>query len=1226
MIESLPDWENPGVVGRNKEPAHATFIPYQDADAALTAEPAESTRYLLLSGTWRFRLCRCPAETPPDFADPGYDDSDWIDIRVPGDWQIQGHGTPIYTNVREPFEPAEPPHVPHDRNETGLYRLRFTLPTDWEGRRIFVTFEGAKSFLRVWLGGREVGLSKDSMTSAEFELTPYLSPGENVLACQVIRWSDASYLEDQDFWRLSGLFRDVYLTARPDPYLRDVTVTTTFDPDYRDAVLRVEARVRGVSGLPVRVRATLYDALFQAVGEPLVSPSTVSDDSGDVAIDLEQALTAPRRWSAEDPYLYTLVIELLGPDGAVLEATRQRVGVRQVELRDGQLLVNGRPILLRGVNRHEHDPAVGRYVSTDLMLTDILLLKRHHINAVRTSHYPNDPRWYDLCDEYGIYLYDEANIESHAVWDRLTKDPDWEPAFLDRVQRMVERDKNHPSVIVWSLGNESGFGPNHVACSEWIRAHEPTRLIHYHPAGDDPAVDILGPMYPSVQQIIDLARTPGETRPVIMCEYAHSMGNSTGNLKEYWDAIYTHRRLQGGFIWDWIDQGLLRSSEIAIDRSGQGHNAVVCGVVVDTERGPALANGYATFPASERLDITTGALTIECWVQPEASARHNPFVAKGDGQFGLEQRGERIEFRLHAGGPVVASAAAPVEWHGRWHHLAGVWDGAVARLYLDGAEVAACPLRGALDHAPCPISIGRNIQANTCLAGRIAEVRIYDRALTVGELAGPTAEPGCLAWIGFAERRPGPTWYAYGGDFGESPTDGNFCLNGLIGPDRKPHPALYEYKHILQPVRVEPVDLRAGKLAIHNRYDFSDLSGLELTWSVTADDRVLATGELPRMQTPAGGREAITVPLPAPDLRPGETAWLTLRFTLAEDTPWAPAGYEVGFAQFALPWRAPLAPPVDLARTAPLGVEEAEDRLTVRGEAFEIVWSRATGRLVSWTAKGRELLCDGPQLSLWHAPTDNDRLKGLEREWREAGLDRLVHRLHALQVERADDRVVRVVARTVASAAGVLAAFENVYHYTILATGDLLIEHHFRPHRYGGTLPRIGLELTVPMAFSRLTWYGLGPHETYPDRRTGAWVAVHEGHVDGQYVGYIFPQEHGNKCDVRWAALTASDGTGLAAFGQPLMAFAVHPFSHRDLAEATHTYALARSDRLTVNLDHRVIGLGNGSCGPGILPAYLLRAEPASYRLRLRACSAAEPPSLLARQTLPPAATAGPGR
>ncbi len=562
-MAEIYDWENPEMVGQNEEPAHCTLLPYPDAPSATRGERDASPFHLSLNGQWKFHWVGRPADRPVDFHRPDYDDSGWVKITVPSNWEMHGFGTPIYTNIIYPFAPVDPdpPHIPHDSNPVGSYRTEFTVPDDWQDRQVFVHFDGVKSCFYLWVNGQKVGFSKDSMTPAEFNITPYLQAGGNVLAAEVYRYCDGSYLEDQDCWRLSGIYRDVYLFSTPSVHIRDFFVRCEFDEQYRDALLKVTAKVHNYGAKSAGAHAVegiLLDAEGKAVAcEPPMKISVKKVDAGtDSEVEIEARVPSPRKWSAEAPYLYQVLLTLRDERGKVVEVEQCRFGFRTVKIERGQLLVNGVPVLIKGVDRHEHDPDHGQAVPYSRMVQDIELLKQTNINAVRTSHYPDDPKWYDLCDRYGIYLVDECNLESHGVLDRVpASDPKWTAACVDRMTNMVERDKNRTSVIIWSLGNEAGFGDNFRHMAARARNLDPTRPLHYEQAREDPVTDIVCPMYPSIEQLIEYASRE-RSRPLIMCEYLFAGGNSVGSLQDYWDVIESHKHLQGGFIWDWQDKAL----------------------------------------------------------------------------------------------------------------------------------------------------------------------------------------------------------------------------------------------------------------------------------------------------------------------------------------------------------------------------------------------------------------------------------------------------------------------------------------------------------------------------------------------------------------------------------------------------------------------------------------------------------------------------------------------
>jgi beta-galactosidase/beta-glucuronidase len=1024
-----PDWNNPDVIERNKAAGHVALSAFEDEATALAEAPSPFVRSL--DGRWRFHYAAHPSVAPAGFFREAFDRSDWDEIPVPSNWECEGYGTPIYINWGYPFpqdgEPRRPhqemqdeplPAIPDDDNPTGSYRRTFELPDAWRDRRVFLVFEGVDSAFHLWVNGEPVGYSQGSRLPAEFDITPHVRAGQNTVAVRVYRWSDGSYLEDQDFWRLSGIYRSVRLVALPLVHLWDYAVRTTFDGDYRDANLDITAHLR-TTGATDRADYTLEATLYDPDGHPI---QNLTSDTQDAPRHLTTTVSQPSPWSAESPTLYTLLLTLRDPEGRTVQVERCAVGFRQVEVKDGQLCLNGVPLELRGVNRHEHEPDTGHTVTREMMIEDIRLMKAANVNAVRTCHYPDDPRWYDLCDRYGLYLIDEANIESHGSQGKLTNDPAWAPAFMARGTRLVARDKNHPSVIIWSLGNESGYGPNHDAIAQWIHQHDPTRLVHYEGAtgwgnpytGPEtaPNFDLVSVMYPSQARLTELAETPEETRPLIMCEYAHAMGNSPGALPEYWEQIRRYPRLAGGFVWDWVDQGVRKTTEA------------------------------------------------------------------------------------------------------------------------------------------------------------------------------------------------GESFFAYGGDFGDDPNHGNFCINGLIWPHRVPQPAVAELKKVQEPVAVEAVDLGAGTLRVTNRQHVSDLSGLAIAWAVEADGETLQAGTLPPLRTPPGESETLAVPFSMPSVAPGTEAWLHLRFSLAEATPLLPEGHEVAWAQIRLPTPEAAEPSgATEAAMPPLALEESDGEIVLRNADVDLAFDRATGRITRWRHRGRDVLRQGPALTLWRAPTDNDARNMAER-WRAAGLDRLEERLTHITAVEETPGSVRVQVDTLVNDG----AFTAHYDYEVHGNGDLVLTTEVQVQGEVPPLPRVGLTLTLPGDRANLAWYGRGPHENYSDRKLGAAVGVYRSTVDDEYVPYVMPQSHGNKTDVRWVELTDEAGAGLRATavagredgGTPVIEVTALRYTEHDLAEAQHTHELQPRDAVVLHLDLAQSGLGSASCGPGVLPQYQLTAREYRYTLRLR--------------------------
>lgn len=1214
---ALRDWENPQMLQQNREPAHATLMPFPDVESALRSARADSPYCLSLNGPWKFHYVAKAAEAPADFFKPEVDVAPWADIDVPGNWQMQGFDQHYYMNLYNMSLPAEPPFTNPEFNPVGSYRRTFVLPESWSAlgadRQVFLHFEGVQSAFYVWINGRQVGFSKGSMMSHEFNITAHLQPGENTVAVQVYRWCDGSYLEDQDMWRMSGIHRDVFLFATPAVHIRDFRITTAFDDALHNATLKVAADVRqygaaAIDGLQAAVR--LYDAAGNEVLPRALPRLAMATPGGEVRVELERPVMSPRKWSPETPYLYTAVILLTLPGDVVVEAVAAKTGFRQVEMKDSKLHVNGVPVIIGGVNRHEMHPERGKAVTVDDMRQDILLMKRHNINAVRTSHYCNDPKWYDLCDEYGLYILDEADLESHFYWDRFTKDPLWQPAFLDRAERMVARDKNRPCVIIWSLGNESGYGPNHDAMADWIRQYDPTRPVHYHPADDGPATDIIAPMYPSVDELVRLVSIPDETRPIIMCEYAHSMGNSTGNLKEYWETIETHDRLQGGFIWDWADQSFRAKSVLATpDRIRQNREAFVVAKIIDARRGKAIADGYAALPPSPDLDIT-GTLTLEVWVKPQDAGCQNPFITKGT-QYLLAQRDARtLEFTIWDNGkPVTLAARTPARWLNEWHHVAATYNGKYMQLFIDGMSAAGIGHTGTLDHSSCAVFIGRNpfegiMLRGVTLRGAISMARIYNKSLSPQDVRKAMDEKAppkpviALQFDKFEERSV--EWFAAGGDYGEMPTDGIFCCNGLVAADRRIHPALNEYKKILEPLRVRLADAAQGQVKIENRYKFQTLEHLDIHWALTADAAVVQEGMLSKRTTAPGAKELVAVPYAMPEPQPGVEYRLELRFLLSADTLWAPRGHEVAWAQLELPGLPAAAVETPPALPAIAIADEAGPILVIQNDNVRVTFNKETGRMTSWKWQGADLLETGPVLNVWRAPTDNDSLDGAAERWRRAGLHAIRHSVVSIDARQIEDGAVEVAVTMASKAAKGAASFDTAFTYTVRGDGSIALDVAVTPGAAVAELPRVGLQMRLASACNRLAWYGRGPHETYPDRKLSGRLGIHEEAVSPANLPYVMPQEYGNKTDVRWARITREDGKGFTVSSPVPVNISAQPYSTRALEEARLTFTLLPDSHTTFNIDFAVNGLGNGSCGPTVLPAYRLAAQPYSHRLLFR--------------------------
>jgi beta-galactosidase len=1008
---TVNDWENPKMFGQNKEPAHCTLIPYEDHKQALRDKPERSPFYLSLNGTWKFHWTRQPADRPGDFFKPEVDVIWWDDIPVPSNWEMHGYGIPIYINAGYPF-PANPPYIPHDYNPVGSYRRDFDVPLTWKDRQVFIHFAGVQSAFYLWINGKKVGYSQGSMTPAEFNITPYIKTGNNIVAVEVYRWSDGSYLEDQDMWRFSGIYRDVFLFSTPSIHIRDFWVQCHLDLQYQDAELIVTPIIHNYShqsSETCKLEVTLYDRDGRTITvKPLLKQEidSLASKTGKT-FSLTGQVSNPHKWTAETPYLYTVVLTLRDQQNRILEVEHCWFGFREVEIKGGQLQVNGVPITIKGVNRHEHDPDFGRAVPFTRMLQDIKILKQNNINAVRTSHYPDHPLWLDLCDRFGIYLIDEANIESHGMGYKpertLGNNPEWKEAHLDRAIRMVERDKNHPAVIIWSMGNEAGDGVNFEAISAWIHKRDSTRPVHYERALTRPHVDIVSPMYAPIERIVEYAQKP-QTRPLILCEYAHAMGNSVGNLKEYWDAIEKYKHLQGGFIWDFIDQGL-------------------------------------------RKKTTNGQ---EFW--------------------------------------------------------------------------------------------------------------------------------------------------AYGGDYGDIPNDGNFCCNGILQPDRTPNPSLYEVKKVYQYVKIKPLDLAAGKLQIVNSYDFINPDFLDISWELTQNGVSLQKGLLNRLSLEPEKEKVIAIPFKKPKLNPGSEYFLTINFSLARKAPWAEKGHVLAWEQFKLPFNVPVLPLVEVEKLPELQFKETDEKIIVTGKEFFLTVGKANGLIEAWEVNGEPLITAPLTPNFWRVPTDNDignKMPLRQGIWRNAGKERTSIKVFVKQMQ---PQVIRVIALSFLVVGN--SPLEN--SYTIYGNGDIIAECKVAPHKDLPDLPRLGMQTQLPGEYNMVTWFGRGPHENYWDRCTGSAVGLYSAPVEKQVHRYVRPQENGNKTDVRWLALTGKNGKGLLIVGMPLLYVSAWPYKMEDLERGKHIYEPVNNGIITLNLDYRQMGVGgDNSWGALPHPEYRLPPKEYSYRFRL---------------------------
>ncbi|HDS6407668.1 TPA: beta-galactosidase [Klebsiella oxytoca] len=1017
QILAREDWQNQTITHLNRLPAHPTFASWRDTDAARKNQPSAFRRRL--DGQWQFSWARSPFDVDARWLEDDLPDS--RSTPVPSNWQMQGYDAPIYTNVRYPID-TTPPRVPQE-NPTGCYSLTFRVDESWRADgQTQIIFDGVNSAFHLWCNGEWVGYSQDSRLPAAFDLSPYLQPGDNRICVMVMRWSAGTWLEDQDMWRMSGIFRSVWLLNKPTLHLCDVQLTPQLDALYRDAELLVNLSVAAPVALleELTVKVELWDDDCLVASHQQSPGSPIIDERGNYAerAAIRLPVERPALWSAETPDCYRAVVSLWRGDEPI-EAEAWDIGFRRVEIKNGLLLLNGKPLLIRGVNRHEHHHQRGQVVTEEDMVQDILLMKQNNFNAVRCSHYPNTPRWYELCNRYGLYVVDEANIETHGMvpMNRISDDPAWLPAFSARVSRMLQSNRNHPSIIIWSLGNESGGGGNHEAMYHWLKRNDPSRPVQYEGGGaDSTTTDIICPMYARVDRdqpiptvpkwgIKKWISLPGEQRPLILCEYAHAMGNSLGNFADYWQAFRDYPRLQGGFIWDWADQAISK-----------------------------------------------------------------------------------------------------------------------------------------------------------------------------------TFDDGSVGW-------------AYGGDFGDKPNDRQFCMNGLVFPDRRAHPSLIEAKHAQQYFQFALLAQSPLRIRLSSEYLFRATDNEELRWQVQAAGETFAEGSVKLALCPEGQSEltlcdALTLPAGA------EEVWLTLEVVQPQATLWSDAGHRVAWQQF------PLAAPLALrgprsAGSAP-ALESSDAAWIVRSGSQQWTIDRQSGLLTHWQVDGVQQLLTPLRDQFVRAPLDNDiGVSEVERidpnawveRWKSAGLYELSARCVQCEAQRLAHEVV----------------IDSRWHY--LRGDEAVIVSHWRmtfdsegklhlavDGERAGTLPplpRIGLNFQVPDQHQPVSWLGYGPHENYPDRRTSACFSRWQLPLEEMTTPYIFPTENGLRCDSKtldWGRWHVGGN----------FHFSVQPYGTTQLMETDHWHWMKPENGVWITLDAQHMGIGgDDSWTPSVLQQWLLLETQWQYQLTI---------------------------
>lgn len=1002
----MKTWENHQIDGINRMPARAYFLTFQSKEKALLNNNRYTHAFKNLNGVWKFMFLDAPEYSPEGFFNSDFDVTKMDDITVPGNWQLQGYGKMHYSDLWYNF-PINPPYVPTE-NPTGIYKRTFFVEESYRDKKIIIRFCGVDSAYHLWINGKEVGYSKVARNESEFDITDIIRVGEeNDVTVRVYQWSDGTYLEDQDMWWESGIFRDVELIGVPKDGINDYKVIADLDDEYKNGIFKVEAFLRTTK--EVNVTFELVDA-----GENTVFTKTVVTKEGKACID--EVIADVNHWTAETPYLYKLFMTV-EDDGQIVEVIPQNVGFRNIRLNGETFLVNGVAIKFKGVNRHDYSPQNGRVVSREEIEKDIILMKQFNINAIRTSHYPNSYYLYDLCDEYGMYLIAETDLECHGFeltgdYKWITDDPSWELAYVSRMTRMIERDKNHPAIIFWSLGNESAFGCNFRKMTDVAHEMDPTRLVHYEGDFDVESADVYSTMYTWIENpkkpylmkdIIEKSK-----KPHVHCEYCHAMGNGPGNLKDYQDLVYAHDKLQGGFVWEWFDHGIESFTE------------------------------------------------------------------------------------------------------------------------------------------------------------------------------------------------SGEKYYRYGGDFGDDPSNKDFCIDGLIMPDRTPSPGLYEYKKVIEPITTTAVDIQKGIINLLSRYDFANLDRFNLVYKVMEDDVILQTGFMAVPSIEARANKDITLPydLSAIKVKPGAHYYVNISYQLREDTSYASSGHELATAQFELPL---YKEGIVVRPEGILNVEKEHTTLHVKGANFSLDFNLVNGNLMNIVRDGMQVLSKGPRLTLWRAPISNDMeiIDKLKKVY-------FLHLEHEVVMNidyHMEGNILKVEVDTINSTTNSAWHFKTKYVYTVCPSGDILIDVEGTPSGRvdlaPDMLPRIGVSMHLDKSMEHVRYFGMGPGENYADSKEAAQMGLYANTVDGLFTNYVIPQENGNHMGCKWVSMTNDRGMGLLASTEGDFNFSASWYEDKDLDDAKHTCDLVKRDYIVFNVDYKQNALGTNSCGQWQLDKYRAKFEDFKLSFRL---------------------------
>ena len=1154
-ITNKPRWDNPAIVQVNRMAPRAHFVSFPNKSSLTNETPWRHS----LNGDWKFKWSDTPSNRPKNFYQADFDTSAWEEIKVPLNWQMAGFGIPIYNNATFPFN-SKAPYIDQSFNPVGSYKHSFTVPKEWDGRQTLIHFAGVDSAFTLWINGKEVGYSEGSRTPAEFDITNFLTTGENDLAVEVIRFSSGAWLEDQDFYRLSGIFRDVELISQAkEQRLQDFTLRTPLGENYENTSLELDFDVDNSAGGKIIIELSdTQNTLIHRLEAPVKNGKA----------SFKQYITAPKLWSAESPDLYKLLISHVDKDGQLIEVVPWKFGFRSTEMINNRLYVNGKPIVIAGVNRHEHSPVGGHYVTREEMIQDIISMKRLNFNAVRTCHYPTTPEFYALCDEYGLYVNDEANIESHGN-QKIPNMPLFDASHHDRMQRMVERDKNFTSIIAWSLGNESGKAGAHNDNYTWTKAND-SRPVAYQRHGSNEFTDYNSAFYRSPESVLAHLRKKNE-KALIQSEYAHAMGNSTGNMKEYWDIHWQDNLAQGGFAWDWMDQGL----QLPIPQRSWITTADTDAdflLVEGEQMNPEGLRGILYFPLDHAPELSskwTLQMDLRSATKCPDDLAFFPLFSKGSGTGSVFMERNQIVFQSFFKDRNKLTFSLPENFFdGKHHQITVTQHGKAIEVFCDGTSLGKKPLEHQLRASSSAyLSFGPAAgtplvrEQNVAYAPTMQSVKLINGIFTPNQVSAQES----LVNIDFrkaptvmATKEAKGSFFAYGGYFENRRghrNPGNFCMNGVVDSLGKFHPGAYAFKYVQQAFRTTAVDLATKKFKVRNRNFFKALdSDVIASWTITEDGHKIESGTLDSLNVVAQAEQEFILPTKFTQV-PGKEYRVQFRYTQANKNSWADAGHLIAWDQFQLAYenKAPEFGGDALVKTT------ENNKLKISGKNFELSFDQEAGALNSYQINDKELL-DGPFMpDFWRAATDNDRgarlnVKDRWRKVQSLTKPEISHQVisenhHRVLVHASLEEVDAKIAITY----DIHGDGQVKIDINLVEIADYKIKGRRGPE--DETLLRFGLRAPVKANLTQLDWYGHGPYETYIDRNYEL-IGRYSNNVDGLFTDYSKPQENGNLSGVRQAFLHDGQGTGLeviASAANPVNV-SLRRHDHRMLEAVKYSY------------------------------------------------------------------------